>query len=130
DRDELVNYRNKKGREGLTSGTLNTPLRSNYISGNDSYIEGVIFDLLNSLEEKLWGEQNENSYLLKSVGFQSSFDLLRHYVKNNGGNFDKFEFMELIEPLSNVDFSYVFFTASGIGASRLKNVMLLKCGYV
>lgn len=130
DRDTLLNYRNKKGREGLISGTQNTPLRSNYISGNDRYIEDVIFDFLKSLEEKLWGEQNENSYLLKTVGFQASFDLLRHYIKNNGGSFDKFEFMELIEPISKVDFSDVFFTASGIGASRIKNVMLLKCSYV
>ncbi|ALM64984.1 tgtA5 cluster protein 1 [Vibrio parahaemolyticus] len=130
DRDALLNYKNKNGRKGLTSGTQNTPLRSSYISGNDRYIEDVIFDFLNSLEEKLWGEQNANSYLLKTVGFQASFDLLRHYIKNSGGNFDKFEFMDLIEPLSKVDFSDVFFTASGIGASRIKNVMLLKCNYV
>lgn len=130
DRDTLLNYKNKMGRKGLNDGTENTPLRKYYINGSDGHIETVIFDFIEALENKLWGEQNANSYLLKTIGFQASFDLLRQYLKRNKGEFDKFEFMDILESLTEVDFSDVFFTASGIGASRIRNIMLLKCGYI
>ncbi|EHB5528753.1 DGQHR domain-containing protein [Vibrio cholerae] len=130
DRDALLNYKNKLGRKGLNDGTENTPLRKHYINGNDEYIETVVFDFLEALENKLWVNQSVNSYLLKTIGFQASFDLLRQYLKKNKGEFDKFEFMEVLDNLTKIDFSDVFFTASGIGVSRMKNIMLIKCGYI
>ncbi|MDV2356717.1 DGQHR domain-containing protein [Vibrio cholerae] len=130
DRDTLLNYKNKLGRKGLNDGTENTPLRKHYINGSDEYVEAVVFDFLEALENKLWGAQSANSYLLKTIGFQASFDLLRQYLKKNKGEFDKFEFMEVLDSLVKIDFSDVFFTASGIGASRMRNIMLIRCGYI
>jgi len=129
DRDELLNFKNKQGRKTLDKWTGNTPLRSKYIDYDDEYIEHIIFEFFNCLDEKLWKSQNSDSYLLKTIGFNASFDLFKTYLIKSKGAFDKNKFNDLLNNLVDIDYGHIFFTASGIGASRMKNIFYIKCGY-
>lgn len=129
DRDDLLNFKNNSGRSFLDSGTSNTPLRAKYIANEDSYIEGIIFDFFECLNSELWYLQNEESYLLKTIGFTACFDFFKAYLAKNNGHFDKNEFSDILKKFSNVNYGHIFFTASGIGASRMKNIFLIKSGY-
>lgn len=129
DRDDLLNFKNKKGRLFLDKGTSNTPLRSKYIENEDRYIEGIIFDFFECLDAELWRLQTDGSYLLKTIGFAACFDFFKAYLVRNEGHFDRYEFSEILKSFNGINYNHIFFTASGIGASRMKNIFLIKSGY-
>lgn len=128
DRDELLNYKNKNGREALVNNGATRPLRHFYISSQDDFIEKIIFKFFDIMESAVWDKQNKNSYLLKTVGFQAQFDFLREYLSVTN-DFELKELKDKVFSISDVDFSDVFFTASGIGAIRIKNIILVKTGF-
>ncbi|MED0321753.1 DGQHR domain-containing protein [Escherichia marmotae] len=128
DRDELLNYKNKNGRKALVSGGTTRPLRQFYISSQDEFIESVIFRFFDIMDSTVWTKQNKNSYLLKTIGFQAQFDFLREYLSVTS-DFELKELKGRILSILDVDFSNVFFTASGIGATRIKNIILIKTGF-
>lgn len=128
DRDELLNYKNKNGRKALVSGGTTRPLRQFYISSQDEFIESVIFRFFDIMDSTVWNKQNKNSYLLKTIGFQAQFDFLREYLSVTS-DFELKELKGRILSILDVDFSNVFFTASGIGATRIKNIILIKTGF-
>jgi len=129
DRDDLLNFKNKKGRSTLDKGTTNTPLRSKYINYDDDYIESIVFEFFDCLDAELWQTQDSDSYLLRTIGFNASFDLFKAYLIKNDGHFDKNEFSDILKGLSDINYGHIFFTASGIGASRMKNIFYIKSGY-
>ncbi|MDO6620403.1 DGQHR domain-containing protein [Shewanella sp. 6_MG-2023] len=129
DRDDLLNFKNKEGRAKLDKGTPSTPLRAKYIAYDDEYIESIVFDFFDCVDERLWKKQSKESYLLKTIGFNALFDLFKAYLFENDGHFDRNEFCELLSKLDDIDYGHIFFTASGIGASRMKNIFLIRCGY-
>ena len=128
DRDELLNYKNKDGRKALISNGSTRPLRPFYISSQDEFIEKVIFIFFDIMDSAVWTKQSKNSYLLKTVGFQAQFDFLREYLSVTN-DFDLKELRNRVLSILDVDFSDVFFTASGIGAARIKNTILIKTGF-
>lgn len=129
DRDELLNYKNTKGRNGLRNGSKNTPLRQLYLNGQDAEIESIIFQYFEAVYQVLADKQKPNSYLFKSIGFQSLFELLKRNLSDNNGTFDYEKTKKALSVLEKVDFSDIFFTASGIGASRIKNVCFMLLNY-
>jgi hypothetical protein len=69
----------------------------------------------------IWSKvDNSNSYLKKTIGIQALFDLLKEYLKVN----KTFEPM-IIERISKIDFSDNYFQASGIGKTRIRNVIFI-----
>lgn len=129
DRDQLLNYKNKKGRAGLQENMQNTPLRKYYIQYNDKYIEDTVFLFFNVVYETLAKVQKDNSYLFKGIGFSALFNILKTYLINNNLILDTQVLTRELDKLKFIDFSDIFFTASGIGASRLKNVCFIKLGF-
>lgn len=128
DRDELLNYKNKIGRKALANNAPNRPLRQFYLSSQDDVIEKVVFKFFDIMDSVIWTKQDKNSYLLKTIGFQAQFDFLREYLTVTD-DFNLNKLKEKITCISDVDFSDLFFTASGIGATRIKNVIFIKAGY-
>ncbi|MED0598235.1 DGQHR domain-containing protein, partial [Escherichia marmotae] len=63
-----------------------------------------------------------------TIGFQAQFDFLREYLSVTS-DFELKELKGRILSILDVDFSNVFFTASGIGATRIKNIILIKTGF-
>ncbi|WP_350996449.1 DGQHR domain-containing protein [Shewanella sp. TB7-MNA-CIBAN-0143] len=125
DRDIILHYRNEKGRESL-GGNTKLPLRVMYINGEDKNIEKIIFDFINFIFND--DHYDEKSYLYKTVGVQSLFTLLKRYLSNKKGEFDINDFKLFCQPIWNVDFSNDYFTASGIGKSRILNTLLVSTG--
>jgi DNA phosphorothioation-associated DGQHR protein 1 len=122
DRDVILHYRNKKGRS-LLKPNDKIPLRNSYIEGSDEEIERIIFEFISIIfdEKRL----NASSYLYKTVGIQSLFTLLKKYLLNIVSGFNAEKFSEFCEPIWEIDFTDDFFTASGIGKSRISNTLLV-----
>ncbi|HHA1391352.1 DNA phosphorothioation-associated DGQHR protein 1 [Enterobacter ludwigii] len=127
DRDELLNFKNKNGRQALTKKMTAQPLRGLYLNYKDEEIEEIINKYFSKSKELLWGYQSETSYLLKTIGFQTQFEILRQYLLTTS-DYELNNIDEKLTLLREIDFSDIFFTASGIGASRMKNIALIKIG--
>ncbi|EDK3145399.1 DGQHR domain-containing protein, partial [Salmonella enterica] len=127
DRDQLLNFKNKNGRQALTDKMPAQPLRSFYLNYKDDEIEKIINKYFSKSKELLWDYQSETSYLLKTIGFQTQFEILRQYLLATS-DYELNNIDEKLTLLREIDFSDIFFTASGIGASRMKNIALIKIG--
>ncbi|HED2111317.1 TPA: DGQHR domain-containing protein, partial [Klebsiella pneumoniae] len=125
DRDELLNFKNKNGRSALSRKMISQPLRDLYIEYKDDEIEGIIRKYFTKINEILWIHQSDNSYLLKTIGFQTQFEILRQYLLSTS-DYELNGIDEKLELLVDIDFSDIFFTASGIGATRMKNISLIR----
>ncbi|MBS0899661.1 DNA phosphorothioation-associated DGQHR protein 1 [Pantoea dispersa] len=125
DRDELLNFKNKNGRSALSRKMISQPLRDLYIEYKDDEIEGIIIKYFTKIKEILWIHQSDNSYLLKTIGFQTQFEILRQYLLSTS-DYELNGIDEKLELLVDIDFSDIFFTASGIGATRMKNISLIR----
>lgn len=109
-----------------------SPLRDKFIDLQDKLIYDIIISYFNSIKQYLWNKAAINSYIHKTVGIQASFDVLRLILQkidkseiNESLSFDKY-----ISPASNINFSDSFFQASGIGRSRIKNVIGITNGLI
>lgn len=108
-----------------------SPLRDEFIKLQDQRIYNTICNYFNSVKKLLWDKSPENSYIIKTVGIQAQFDILKLILKENvtiepsSINFDDY-----IVKSTNIDFSDKFFQASGIGRSRIKNTLALNCGLI
>jgi DNA phosphorothioation-associated DGQHR protein 1 len=127
DRDKILYHRNDKGRKALTLKKISPPLRDKYINGEDDFIEKLINDFLVLIYEKLMPFQNERSYIKKTVGYQALFDWLKYYLQVNT-KFNNTDISGKLEIISRIDFTDNFYTASGLGRGRMKNVMLINTG--
>lgn len=121
DRDVILHYRNKEGRSSLEQNQ-NTPLRGLYISNKDTEIEKIVYDFVNFIFDE--EHYNNRSYLYKTIGIQSLFSLLKKYLQKSNKPFNIEEFKKFCDPIWRIDFSNDFFTASGIGKSRITNTLL------
>lgn len=122
DRDHILYYRNRKGRETLDLNN-NLPLRACYINGNDKELEGLVLWFINYIFERY----DKASYLFKTIGVESLFLLLKAYIKKEN-KWDINSISLFLEPIWDIDFSNNFFTASGIGKSRIYNTLLISTG--
>lgn len=128
DRDKILSHKNDQGRRVLGVKKNSPPLRRYFVDNDDKYIERVVFDFILVVHERLMPLQSDRSYIKKTVGYQALFDFLRQYLVQNGGAYDRDEVSGLIERFLDVDFTDNFFTASGLGRGRMKNVILVKSG--
>ncbi|EHK9183093.1 DGQHR domain-containing protein [Vibrio vulnificus] len=122
DRDHILYYRNKKGRKTLGKNA-SLPLRDLYIDGQDDEIEHLIFEFINYIFSKY----KKNSYLFKTIGVESLFSILKEYLKKGGG-MDIGSIMTFLMPIWEIDFSIDYYTASGIGKSRISNTLMVVTG--
>ncbi|AGO54002.1 hypothetical protein SOD_c10070 [Serratia plymuthica 4Rx13] len=127
DRDELLNFKNKNGREALSRNMSSQPLREFYLDYKDEVIEKIVNKYFLKINDLLWIYQTEDSYLLKTIGFQTQFEILRQYLlATSDYNLENIDNKLIM--LRDVDFTDIFFTASGIGATRMKNIALIRIG--
>jgi DNA phosphorothioation-associated DGQHR protein 1 len=125
DRDVILHYRNKEGRKSLEPN-LKIPLRQLYIDGNDQEINRIVFEFLNFIFKDI--HFDSKSYLYKTIGVQSLFSLLKKYLIKESGQFKIATFENFCAPIWNIDFAVDFFTASGIGKSRIFNTLQVSTG--
>lgn len=97
-----------------------SPLRPYYLAMNDAMVYSIVKNYVAACEELFWSKAQEGSFIVKTVGVQALFDVLRKNVTKalEKRNVKVEYFKELLSPAANIDFSEdVFRNASGSGRS-------------
>jgi hypothetical protein len=89
-----------------------------------------VFLFVDAICSRVIPHQPENSFISKTVGFQSLFDYLKKKLQLSKGTYDEIAIDGDLDVISKIDFSASFYTASGMGRSRIKNSIFLKLGMI
>lgn len=119
-------------RELLINVFDKTPLRSFYLSNNDIFIYKAVINFFNAVEFMIFKHVPDTSYIKKTVGIQALFGILKEILANKleiDKNISIDYFSQFVNKFSKVDFSDNFYTASGLGKSRIQNSILIVLGY-
>ena len=103
------------------------PLRQFYIDCNDKGIYELLCNYFVAVRETVWAGAGEGSYLLKTVGIQALFDVLRELLESTpivAKNFSAKVLTERLVPCSNLDPAGDKYQASGIGRSEIRKDLL------
>ena len=98
------------------------PLRSLFVEIEDDKIFKILNDFFKAVNDELFVKQKEDSYLIKTVGIQALFDLLKKVLQTQEV-ISKINFRKYLSKIKNVDFTDDFFQASGVGRQRIKNLL-------
>lgn len=122
DRIEMMNKKIFYGRDRKMLKNLKdtSPLRDEFLNYKDEFVENVISTFFRTVNDKIWLKTDKNSYLKKTIGIQVLFDVLKESLKKNK-EFDS----NIIDSICHVDFSDNYFQASGIGKTRIRNVIFI-----
>ena len=120
----LMREGNAHTRNVLLKGPKDkSPLRSAYIEGNDAVIFKMVLNYLKAADQVFWKNANENSYIIRTIGVQAIFDILRKLATDA---FEKKDissryFKDKLSPASEIDFSSTEFqNASGSGRTFIR----------
>ena len=132
DRTEMHKYE-IESRKRTNLQNDNSPLRIFYIENNDLFIYKVVFNFFMAAKKILFDSRSANSYIVKTVGIQALFQFLNdilvmELMEKKDISIDYYS--SFFEKVRNIDFSDTFFQASGIGRSRILNVIRLRCQLV
>jgi DNA phosphorothioation-associated DGQHR protein 1 len=95
-------------REILKSGSKDrSPLREVYIACNDALLFKIVINYLKACELVFWKDASPDSYILKTVGIQALFDVLRQLAGTALAEQKVSEnyFVGKLESAGNIDFS-------------------------
>lgn len=108
-----------------------SPLRDAYVSAQDSVIYKMTLNYLIACDEVFWKRAKTGSFIVKTVGVQALFDVLRKFAADAYDERDirAARFIELLKPAEDIDFSdSQYRNASGSGRSLIRNAILGKIG--
>jgi len=107
-----------------------TPFRTSYKAGNDKPIETAVLNFFSVVNELLWSNANDRSYIRKTVGIQALFDVLLELMHDVESKRDisKEYFRSYLSRVTEADFSREAYQASGIGRSRIRKAILEQIG--
>lgn len=125
DRIEMMNRKLFQGRSRKMVKDFrdSSPLRGMYLAEEDSKIEEIIKKFFTIVDKKLWKNVNDESYIKKTVGVQALFYFLKKYLSQTKVISD-----DILDSCVDIDFSNNYFQASGIGKTRIQNVLLVASG--
>jgi DNA phosphorothioation-associated DGQHR protein 1 len=126
---------NRKPRSSINTSSRKdpSPLREEYISGNDQLVYLLVKNYFLAVEKLLWTNTNEGSFITKTVGVQALFDILRKICRRAIDQTDVSEqfFVKQLSKLSVADFSHVLFrNASGSGRVRIRRYIEVLLGLI
>jgi DNA phosphorothioation-associated DGQHR protein 1 len=114
-----------RSRSALGAGPKDkSPLREAFVSGNDSIIYKMVENYLEACNRVFWHEDLHDSFIVKTVGVQALFDVLRTLASKSYEDRDVqvAYFEKILRPASSIDFSAVEFRVpSGSGRSIIRN---------
>ncbi|MCK9403922.1 MAG: DNA phosphorothioation-associated DGQHR protein 1 [Chitinophagaceae bacterium] len=125
-RDRIVmqqkSFLTGRSRDMIASIRDYSPLRNHFIAGQDQTIYDTIINYLKEANKYLWQNASGNSYIIKTIGLQAAFDILKFILrKEKATDPTKIDFESYLKKAKHIDFSDRFFQASGIGRSRIRN---------
>jgi len=113
----------KRSRKTLKSDKA--PLRALYLNSDDEQIYKFLKHYFDLCKAKLWSRAQPDSYITKTIGIQAQFEILRALSPNPTPPKDLLtKATGVLEKAKNVNFSDLFFQASGKGRVRVKNTLL------
>lgn len=122
----------RKERSALISMRKDkSPLREADISSQDSVIYTLALNYLRACDDVFWKPAKTGSFIVKTVGVQALFDVLRKLAAEAYEKRDirSARFIDLLEPAKDIDFSDdQYRNASGSGRSLIRNAILAKIG--
>lgn len=127
---DLMRISTKESRINLSDKRKdNSPLRDLYINNKDGLLYKILINYFNACEQIFWKNSSENSYIIKTVGIQALFDVLRVLAfdayKLKDFSFDYFS--EKLNQAAQIDFNDPkLMSASGSGRSAIRKVILDK----
>lgn len=128
DANELLKEMPARKRSVLTVARPKdqSPLRPLYLEGNDRVLYSIIANYLTACRSTFWQSAREGSFIIKTVGIQALFDILRLLgpevldSKKASVSF----FMDRLAGAKDLDFaSAQFRNASGSGRGEIKNAI-------
>lgn len=126
DRDSLNMVRLEERKRALRLKPDRSPLRTYYLENNDLLIYKIVINYFKAVNTLLFSKPDKG-YVVKSVGLQALFDILKMLcpkaleVKDISVEF----FSSYLIKASHINFEDKFFQTSGIGRNRIKNVIAL-----
>lgn len=121
----------QKTREHLKGSTRSdsSALRALYLNGNDQLIYLIVKNYFLAVKSVLWTPANKNSFIIKTIGVQATFDILRKLAPEILEKKDitvKY-FTERLAPAADIDFSAIEFkNASGAGRKMIRDALEAK----
>lgn len=123
------NWLSGRSRDLISNIKDPSPLRLLFLNLYDQKIYDIITDYFKVVDEYYWQKAPKNSYIIKTVGIQALFDVLKGILKSMEINSDtEIDFNTILKGTEDLDFSDRFFQSSGIGRSRIRNAINLKIG--
>lgn len=133
DRDLMHQKTIEEGRSRKILEDDDTPLRELYLDTNDLAIYTIVKNFFGAVDQLFWSHANDRSYIMKTVGIQALFEVLRLLLKKGfrGNKKASVEyFAETLGRASKVDFSHEYFQASGLGKNRIRNTIGFASGLI
>lgn len=116
-----------KTRTALRHGPRDrSPLRDIFIAEQDALLFAMVLNYVKVCQALFWEEAKPGSFILKTVGVQALFDILRKLAVEAATVGDAREefFRRRLEPAKDIDFSGVQFqNASGTGRSIIRKAI-------
>lgn len=105
------------------------PLRKYYIDGNDSAIKTILERYFEAIEKYLWEGKEHDNIVFRTVGISAQFSFLKELILSNSVKLDKkLSFLELLVPLSEVNFQSEYFSARTATKRRVVDTLKLRIG--
>lgn len=123
------NWLSGRSRELISEIKDPSPLRYLFLNLYDQKIYDIITDYFKVVDSLYWQNAPKNSYIIKTVGIQALFDVLKGILKSIEVKPEtNIDFKSILKDSEKLDFSDRFFQSSGIGRSRIRNAINLKIG--
>jgi DNA phosphorothioation-associated DGQHR protein 1 len=123
------NWLSGRSRELISEINDPSPLRFLFLNLYDQKIYDIITEYFKVIDTLYWQKAPKNSYIIKTVGIQALFDVLKGILKSIEVKPEtNIDFKSILKNSETLDFSDRFFQSSGIGRSRLRNAINLKIG--
>lgn len=110
-----------------------SPLRNLYLDNQDSIIYKIILNFFLAAENTLFNFADINSSIIKTVGIQALFDVLRSVLLSDkqespnliGIDLKQERFENILSAVKHVNFADDFYQYSGVGRKRITDTILL-----
>jgi DNA phosphorothioation-associated DGQHR protein 1 len=103
-----------------------SPLRELYISGNDVIIYEIVKNYLTACNHVFWESAGSDSYIVRTVGVQALFDILKSNVARLAAEKDVSvgRFVSLLSPAGSINFAHPpYKNPSGSGRSAIRKAL-------
>ncbi|SOE35327.1 DNA phosphorothioation-associated DGQHR protein 1 [Delftia acidovorans] len=131
DTTNLLNGERKKRSELLPLRKDKSPLRQAYLESQDAVIYTMTLNFLLACQDIFWKNAQPGSFIIKTVGIQALFDILRLLAADayQKRDISMRYFSEQLQVAQSIDFSSdAFRNASGSGRSTIKKAIVSAIG--